>query len=112
MGAMLLRDTRKHQRFGGVLNEIGRYKYIMAHVRSQQKFQLSGKWNKQRNHTNNATNKPFNMKQGPSQPEKYFKSRFEDTYKDLRFAGGSYILWIQYTTKSWLGMKTKSVTMK
>ena len=41
----------------------------------------------------------MNTKQDPLELDKDFKSRFEDAYKDLKFSGGSYILWIQKIRK-------------
>ena len=41
----------------------------------------------------------LNVKQIPSESDTYFKGRFEDDYKYYKFAGGSYMLWIQHITK-------------
>ena len=41
----------------------------------------------------------MNTKQDPLESDTAFKSRFEGAYKDLKFSGGSYILWIQQIRK-------------
>ena len=54
----------------------------------------------------------LNVKQIPSESDTYFKGRFEDDYKYYKFAGGSYMLWIQHITKILSGVKTQRVATK